>query len=287
MTLKIGLRIPWTIAREVPLPDFAAWCKQQGFDAIDLGQPSAEAAKAVRDAGLQVGTIDLGGTCELLSADPAVRDKGITAAVAALQQMHEIGADRAFCVFFPHDRHQSRRDSFENWKQAFPVVVAEAERQGVRIAVEGWPGPNNSALGVTPETLRAMFAAVPSDHFGINYDPSHLVRVGVDYKRFLDEFASRVIHAHGKDAALNPQGAYLYGNIGTTFAEAPAFGDGDWRYCIPGEGDVNWAFVCGRLHQASFDGIVSLELEDLRYNGSQEGEERGLLRGKAHLLPYL
>ena len=218
---------------------------------------------------------------------PRTRKEGQDKAIAAINAIADAGGNKAFCVFFPGDGRQSRRDSFGFWKEAFPAVASEAEKRGVRIAVEGWPGPNNSALGVTPETLRAMFEAVPTDAFGINYDPSHLVRVGVDYKRFLHEFSGRVVHVHGKDTALDAEGAYLYGNIGPSFDRAVDFGGGDWRYCIPGEGFVDWTFVCATLHRYGFDGIISLELEDFRYNGTVDGEKRGLARAANFLSPLL
>ena len=284
--MKIGFRIPGNVGK-LPAQELAQWAKSAGFGGMDLGGPNAERIEAAKSAGLEIGTIDLGGTQKLLSPDEAVRKEGIEACFANLHAIAGAGATRAFCVFFPADANQSRRVSLENWKAAFPAVAAEAEKAGVRIAVEGWPGPNDSALGVTPETLREMFAAVPSENFGINFDPSHLVRVGVDYQRFLNEFAGRVIHAHGKDTALDAEGAYLYGNIGPTLAKSVGFGSGDWRYCIPGEGFVDWGWVCGRLHRAGYDGHVSVELEDFRYNGSEEGEKKGLARAAAHLAQFV
>jgi sugar phosphate isomerase/epimerase len=284
--MKIGLRIPGACRKE-PFPAFVAWCKESGFDSIDLGSAEATAVETVQAAGLEIGTIDLPGTGKLLSPDEAVRREGIDTVTEAIEAMAEAGATRAFCVFFPANPQQSRRESFDHWKASFPECAAVAEKHGVRLAVEGWPGPNNSALGVTPEQWRAMFAAVPSEALGINFDPSHLIRVGVDYKRFLDEFAGRVVHAHGKDTSLDAEGAYLYGNLGPSFDKTVGFGGGDWRYCIPGEGDTDWAWVCGRLQQAGFEGVVSIELEDFRYNGTYAGEQKGLLRSRANLLPYL
>ena len=286
--MRIGLRIPGASGKQ-PLAEFARWCKEDGFDAIDLGRADAERVRTVRDAGLELGTVDLAGTGKLLSPDAAVRTEGITEGVQAVDQIADAGGDKAFCVFVPGDKTQSRRDSFENWKQAFPEVAVHAERRGVRIAMEGWPGsgPQYPALGVTPETWRAMFEAVPSAAFGLNYDPSHLVRIGVDHERALDEFASRVIHVHGKDTVFDAEAAYLYGNLGPTFARSVAFGEGWWRYTIPGEGTVNWAAVAGRLQRAGFEGIIAIELEDFRYNGSYEGEKKGLSRARRHLSPYL
>jgi sugar phosphate isomerase/epimerase len=284
--MKIGLRIPGACGRE-PFADFVAWCKEAGFDSMDLHSPDPERVRIVREAGLETGTFDLPGTIKLLSPEASERQEGIEAGIATIHAIADAGGDKAFCVFFPSNHQQSRKESFEYWKESFPVVAAEAEKRGVRIAVEGWPGPNHSALGVTPETLRAMFAAVPTEAFGINYDPSHLVRVGVDYKRFLHEFASRVIHAHGKDTALDDEGVYLYGNLGPTFVSPIGFGGGDWRYCIPGEGVVDWTFVCARLQQAGFTGTIAIELEDFRYNGSVVGEKLGLSRAGDFLTSLL
>ncbi len=281
--LKIGLRIPGACGGELTPTEFAEWCKAEGFDAVDLNGPDKAFAGAVRAAGLAVGTVDLAGTQKLLSPDTATRQEGVEEGIARLQAIKDLGGDKAFCVFFPADARQSKRNSFDYWKSSFPDVAREAARLGVRIAVEGWPGPNNSALGVTPETLRAMFETVPTDAFGINYDPSHLIRVGVDYRRFLNEFAPRVIHAHGKDTAPDAEGAYLYGDISPTWAKSVAFGDGAWRYTIPGEGVADWSLICPRLAQAGFDGVIAIELEDFRYNGTVDGEKRGLSRARSYL----
>lgn len=284
--MNVGFRLPGALSR-LPLADLAAWAASAGFGSIDLGSPDPDRAAAVTGAGLELGTCDLAGTRDLLSPDADVRKSGIESGIAAIEAMAAAGFTKAFCTFFPSDHTQSRRVSFEHWQTSFPEVAKVAAQKGVRIAVEGWPGPNNSALAVTPETLRAMFAVVPGDEFGINYDPSHLVRLGIDYKRFLREFGGRVIHAHGKDTEKDTDGSYLYGHLGPSFDKPVHCGGGDWRYCIPGEGDVNWAWVCGELNRHGFDSTIAIELEDFRYNGTEEAEKEGLCRAKAHLEIYL
>jgi len=286
--MDIGLRIPGACGKE-PAGDFARWCKDDGFGGMDLGGVNAERLQALRDAGLRLGTVDLPGTGKLLSPDAAVRAEGIEAATKALADIAGAGGNKAFCVFVPQDGAQSRRASFENWKQAFPEVARVAERQGVRIAMEGWPGggPHYPALGVTPETWRAMFEAVPGEAFGLNYDPSHLVRVGTDPLRALDEFAGRVVHVHGKDTAFDAEALYRHGNLGPVFERVPNFSEGWWRYTIPGEGVCDWGQICARLARAGFDGTISIELEDFRYNGTLAGEKRGLSRAREHLARYV
>ena len=77
-----------------------------------------------------------------------------------------------------------------------PPIAEFAASKDVTIAIEGWPGPGPAypALGCTPEMWRAMFEACPSPGLGLNYDPSHLVRIGIDYLRALNEFAPRTLN---------------------------------------------------------------------------------------------
>jgi sugar phosphate isomerase/epimerase len=128
-----------------------------------------------------------------------------------------------------------------------------------------------------------MFAAVPSPAFGLNYDPSHLMRLGIDYLRVLDEFKDRIYHCHGKDTALLSEAQYLYGHFPPALAKAPPFSEGAWRYCVPGDGAVDWGQVAYALEQAGYAGCVSIELEDARYWGSLEKEQAGIAKAYRHL----
>ncbi len=286
--MKIGLRIPGQ-ARQLPFPEFCRWCRENGFQAVDLGAVTRETVAAVRDAGLEVGTADLPGTADLCSADEWKRRTGAEKAIAAIRAAAEQGVDKLFCVFVPEDRAAGRKANFENWKQGFPPVLAAAEAAGVRLAMEGWPGPGPQypALGCTPEMWRAMFAAFPSLAFGLNYDPSHLIRIGIDWLRALDEFSERVVHVHGKDTEIDRERLYEHGNLGPTFRAARPFGESWWRYTIPGDGFVSWGLLVARLEDAGFDGIVSVELEDHRFHGSWEREAEGLRRSQQHLAQFI
>jgi sugar phosphate isomerase/epimerase len=163
--------------------------------------------------------------------------------------------------------------------------------------LEGWPGPDPlyPALGVTPETVRAMLAVDAARGAGalkLNYDPSHLARLGVDHLRFLAEFGPHVRHAHGKDTAFNADCLYETGNLmaslpreveGSAARKNPGWGEGWWRYCVPGDGVVDWANVAAGLTHNGLTEIISVELEDFRYNVSLEGEKKGLKRSFAYL----
>jgi sugar phosphate isomerase/epimerase len=286
--MKIGLRIPGT-ARELGFEQFCRWCAETGFQAVDVGVVTPEIAATVKSAGLVIGTSDLPGTRELLSADPAKQAQGAETAKAAIKAAADNGARIMFCVFHPEDATRGRKANFEIWKETIPPIVAYAESQQVSIAMEGWPGgaPHYPSLGCTPEMWRAMFAACPSPALGLNYDPSHLVRIGIDWRRALDEFAPRVLHVHGKDTEIDAERLYEHGNLGPSLYSPRAFGESWWRYTIPGDGVVDWRHVVNHLEDAGFDGILSVELEDHRYHRTWEKESEGLRRSLAHLQQFV
>lgn len=296
--MAIAFRIPGAL--KMPLPDLAHWAADHGFGALDIGSPTPEAVQAVQGAGLDVGTFDLGGTGGLLSPDADARRAGADRIAETAKRAQDLGLTRAFGVFLPQDSGQRRGQSFANWAQGWPAASEALSQAGVAFCMEGWPGgdPHYPALGVTPETVRAMLAVDAAQGAGalkLNYDPSHLVRVGVDPLRFLSEFGAHVRHAHGKDTAFDASRLYETGNLGASLPgdypgsaakNQPGFGEGWWRYCIPGDGVVPWASAAALLSENGFSGHVSVELEDFRYNGSREGEMKGLIRSQQYLAQY-
>jgi sugar phosphate isomerase/epimerase len=297
--MSIAFRIPWS--SDVPrLPELAHWAADHGFGALDLGATDKEKVDAVRGAGLEIGTFDLMVTSPLLSPDPEVRRTVIPIVTEAALRAKDLGLTRAFGVFVPRDRTQSRGDSFRNWSESWPAVSEILASAGIDYCMEGWPGdsPAYPALGVTPETVRAMLAVDAAKGAGalkLNYDPSHLVRVGVDPLRFLSEFGSSVRHVHGKDTAFDAARLYETGNLGASLPadypgsaakNQPDFSEGWWRYCVPGEGVVPWNKVAAILSELGYTGHVSVELEDSRYNGSWAGEQRGLTNAQKYLAQY-
>ena len=150
-------------------------------------------------------------------------------------------------------------------------------------------------LGCGAPGLFAVDAERGAGALKLNYDPSHLIRLGVDPLRFLSEFGAHVRHAHGKDTVFDANRLYETGNLGVSLpSDLPGsaaknrmgFGEGWWRYCIPGDGVVSWAGVAAGLAEYGFDGVVSVELEDARYNGSWEGEQAGLGRSREYLARF-
>ena len=84
---------------------------------------------------------------------------------------------------------------------SFEELIDYAAGQGFScVEVCCWPGGNN--LATTPAIWRRMFAEIPSDFFGLNFDPSHLLWQQMDYIKPLYEFKDKLFHVHLKDARV-------------------------------------------------------------------------------------
>ncbi|SFJ79694.1 Sugar phosphate isomerase/epimerase [Paenibacillus sp. UNC496MF] len=287
MNVKLGMRIPPKIGAE-GIENTAKWAAGAGLEVLDLPRLTPEWKSALEANGLGIGSVDAKHTAKLLSRNEATRADAVEAAKKEMSDIAALGGRVLFMCLVPEDHTLPRKEGFAIWKETFPEIVRHAEQQGIYIAIEGWPGPapHYATLGCTPEMWRAMFEAIPSKHFGLNYDPSHLVRLGIDYIRALQEFGERVNHVHGKDTEILHDELYECGVLQSTFGEKYGFSEGSWRYTIPGHGDVEWRKVAVRLDRLGYSGAVSIELEDHRFWGSIEKEREGIVKAAAHLATY-
>ncbi|SDW13116.1 sugar phosphate isomerase/epimerase [Paenibacillus sp. CF384] len=287
MTYSIGMRIPPIIGR-AGIRQTAAWAAEIGLDILDVSELTPEVKQACSEFGIGIGSVDARHTAQLLSRDDARRSDAVEATKRQMDTMAELGGNVMFMCLVPEDLTLPRSEGFAIWKDSFPEVVRHAEQRGIYIAIEGWPGPapHYPTLGCTPEMWRAMFEAIPSKHFGLNYDPSHLVRLGIDYLRALSEFGERVNHCHGKDTELLNEELYESGVLQATFGAKYGFSEGSWRYTIPGHGAVEWSKVAVRLDRLGYKGAVSIELEDHRFWGTLEQERQGIVKAADHLRTY-
>ena len=263
-----------------------AWAGDNGFGTLDLGRDLSDIA-AVRNAGLQVGSVDLLQWQPMFGADPNARREAVERNQDYIARAAEQGATNFFLVVLPADPGAPRAENFGYTVESLNALTQTLEAHNAHLVIEGYPGAG--ALCCTPEGYRALFEACPSPSVGINYDPSHLVRMGIDPIRFLKEFGARVHHVHGKDCAILSDDLYEYGwdaafvSQPATFKTSPDFGAAAWRYTIPGQGDSNWGEICRLLETQNYQGAICIELEDANYNGSEAGEKAGLIAGAQFL----
>lgn len=285
--MKIGTRMP-PFARTLGFEGYATWLAENDFGAIDTPTPDRKTAKICKDLGLEIGTCDgrMGG---VLSPDAETRRKALSAIKADISAIAKNGGHTLFTVLGPGDPTLGRAKTFEIFEKVFPKVVAHAEKVGVNIAIEPWPGgaPHYGNLGCTPETLRRIFEVCPSPNLGICYDPSHFARIQIDYIRLLHEFGDRVHHVHLKDTEIIAEKLYETGILGESFGTTYVCGEGWWRYTIPGEGVVDWCQVIRRLEEFGYDGVLSVELEDHHFWQTPQLQQEGLLRSKDYIEQFL
>ena len=264
------------------LAGLVAWAEENDFGALDIGG-GADQVSAVIEAGLRVGSVDLPEWRGMLSLgadkrrDAVKRNRDVIKAWAAAGEPLNY-----FTVMVPEDPNAPPQEVFKAMVESYGELAPVLEANNAKIVIEGWPGPG--ALCCTPESYRAFFEACPSPALGVNYDPSHLLRMGIDPLKFLAEFSGRVYHVHAKDTEMVNELRYEYGTEQKPlFATPPRFGGPFWRYTIPGHGVMRWQRAFAMLAEAGYGGCVCVELEDQSFNGQEETEKAGLLAARHFL----
>jgi sugar phosphate isomerase/epimerase len=279
----IGIRLTGTLM-EQPIAATAQWAVDQGFGCVDIPSAPIDNASKWSAAGLPVGTMDLFGRewTGMLSANADTRKQTVKLACDTLRAMATAGVKIAFVVMLAEDVSLPRKETFGYMVESYGQLKAVLAETDIRLAIEGWPGCN--AHCCNPESYRAFLKEMDSPHYGINFDPSHLIRMGITPLKFLKEFAPLVVHVHGKDTHIDADRLYEIGHEqAAVFTEHFAWGGATWRYTIPGKGRASWTELLQELVAVNYRGYVSIELEDADYNGTLEGERRGFTAARDFL----
>jgi sugar phosphate isomerase/epimerase len=189
-------------------------------------------------------------------------------------------------TFVGRDWTKSVDDNWPRFLETWKPIIRFAEDQGVKVGIENcpmlfskdeWPGGKN--LATTPRIWRRMFEEFASDHFGLNYDPSHMVWQQMDYLGPLREFSHKLFHLHAKDVRidrerLNDVGIMAHPNEYHT----PK---------LPGMGDVDWGKFFSLLTDTGYQGPVCVEVEDRAFEGSLELRKASLRQSATYLRNFL
>lgn len=176
----------------------------------------------------------------------------------------------------------------ENWPRFLKTwrpLVQFAADHGVRIAIENcpmlftrdeWPGGKN--LMTTPAIWRRAFHDIDSDHFGLNYDPSHFVLQGMDPISPLAEFRGKLFHVHAKDVKIDRAALDEVGRFDFPLR---------WHQPrIPGYGEIDWAAFMGELTRIGYGGSVCIEVEDDSFGKTLQGRKKALRVARNLLKPF-
>jgi sugar phosphate isomerase/epimerase len=187
-----------------------------------------------------------------------------------------IGADPA-----KHDD-----DNFKKFLEVWPPIIRFAEERKVKVGIENCPmfftrdeWPSGTNLAHSPALWRRMFEAIPSENFGLNYDPSHLIWQMMDYVKPIFEFKNRIFHVHLKDARILWERINDVGILTTPLMyHTPK---------IPGLGDINWGKFFSALYEVGFSGAACIEVEDKSFEGSIETRKTALLQSRNYLRQFV
>ena len=193
-------------------------------------------------------------------------------------------------TFIGRDPGRSVAENLREAERVFPPLVDYAGERGVRLMIEncvmeGWhPDGYPGNLAYSPELWEWMFDL----GLWLNFDPSHLLWLGVDPVAALKPYVDRVAHAHAKDAETFPEQRNRFGFFGrTSTREDDPWDMGWWRYRIPGLGDVDFRRYVDTLYEGGFEGVLSVEHEDPVWGGTPEKVDQGLRIAHAHLRPMV
>ena len=279
--LPIGFRYAPLSNWSQDVQGLVTWAQENGFSALDTGKSAEDAAK-ITAAGLRSGSVDLLEWQGMLSLEPDKRRDAVARNSTYIEACAAAGSLNYFVVMLPEDPSAPPQEVFTAMVESYGELAPVLEAHDAKIVIEGWPGPG--ALCCTPESYRAFFEACPSPAMGVNYDPSHLLRMGIDPLKFLAEFMGRVYHVHAKDTEIFSESRYEYGTEQKPlFATSPRFGGPFWRYTIPGHGVMRWKRAFEMLAEAGYEGCVCVELEDRFFNGAEDTEKAGLLASRHFL----
>jgi sugar phosphate isomerase/epimerase len=199
------------------------------------------------------------------------------AAVLGVNQMN---------TFVGRDWTKSVEDNWPRFLEVWRPLIKFAEDQGVRVGIENcpmlftndeWPGGKN--LAYCPAIWRRMFEEIPSDNFGLNYDPSHLVWMHMDYLKPLRDFTDRLFHIHAKDVRVDRHRLDEVGILATPLQfHSPK---------LPGMGEVDWGRFCSILSDAGYHGPVCVEVEDRAYEDSLDARKDSLRQSATYLRNFI
>lgn len=293
---------------QVPLENIVSWAAAHDYDALEVATWPSTGSRDFEASHLDVAAMDAKAAEEVralfdrhgveisafayyennLHPDPRRRTeiadhlrRNVDA--AALLGVPYVG------TFIGRDPGRSVRENIGLAEKALPPLVEYAAERGVRLLIEncvmeGWhPDGYPGNLAYSPELWEWMFSL----GFYLNYDPSHLMWLGIDPIEALRPYVDRIPHAQAKDAQLDPRARDRYGFFGKALERADPWETGWWRYRVPGLGDVDWRRVVDTLYEGGFDGVLSVEHEDPVWGGDQEKVEQGLLIAHRTLRPLI
>jgi sugar phosphate isomerase/epimerase len=220
-----------------------------------------------------------------LAPDATERRVALDHLRAVIDAAQRLGLSRVN-TFVGRDPGRSIEDQWPLFREVWPPLVRYAAERNISLGIENcpmlftqdeWPGGKN--LAISPAVWRRMFEEIPDPHFGLNYDPSHMIWQQMDEVRPVAEFRARLHHVHAKDARLDRRRLDDVGVLAVPLAfHTPK---------LPGLGDVRWGPFFSALTDAGYAGPVCVEVEDRAYEATLDDRKRALRQAAAFLRQFI
>lgn len=189
-------------------------------------------------------------------------------------------------TFIGKDKFKNIEENFKLFKEIWPPIIKFAEENNVKIGIENcpmiftydeWPGGYN--LATTPTIWRRMFKEIPSKNFGLNYDPSHLLWMQMDYIKPIYEFKDKIFHIHIKDAKVFKNKLDEVGIMAVPLEfHLPK---------LPGLGDIDWGKFISALNDIRYKGNTCIEVEDKAFEDTLEDRKNSIILSGRYMRQFI
>jgi len=254
------------------------------IDVLELDDVTIDQIKGqCHDHGVTISA--LGYYPNALSPDTDESVKAVKHILAVIDAAAKLGIGK-MNTFIGRDWTKTVDDNWPRFLEIWQPIIAHAQRLEVKVGIENcpmfftrdeWPGGKN--LAHSPAIWSRMFEDIPSDFFGLNYDPSHMIFQQMDYVAPLRDFADKLFHLHAKDIRLDRERLNQVGIL--------AYPNQYHTPKLPGLGDVDWGKFFSTLTDTGFEGAICVEVEDRAYEGSWASCRASLQQSHTYLRNFV
>jgi sugar phosphate isomerase/epimerase len=134
------------------------------------------------------------------------------------------------------------------------ILAGEAEKAGVGLILENHFNTMTTGPAVTYDIVKE----IDRENVGILYDQANICFLsGEDYQKCIELQKDKIFYVHVKDLAFKREGAkFAAGSVTHVDENERAVASR-----IVGEGILPWTDIVKKLHEAGYDGYLSLEYE--------------------------
>jgi 3-oxoisoapionate decarboxylase len=136
----------------------------------------------------------------------------------------------------------TEEDAFSLMRVSLKAIAETCQDNGVYLGIEQH-GPYTAKI----KSLLRILELVDSPWIRVNYDCGNTFLGGEDPYEMLEAVIDKVVHVHAKDISVEQAEAERGKVTGTAVG------------CACGDGVIDWSRIIGRLKEAGYDGVLSVE----------------------------